>query len=184
MKDSFERFVEEHRIEFDIHSPEEKIWAGIRKRIAPRAMKSHKWLRIVSRVAAVLLIFAASYAFHEFMDHRSEKKLLADDIYHLIPELKEAEVFYTNQVNARLSELKPYLSSYPNLREEIHADLGELDLAYQSLKSDLKDNIANEAVVEAMIQNYRIKLEILEDLLIELKNEKNDEHETESRQSI
>ena len=30
---------------------------------------------------------------------------------------------------------------------------------------DLKDNIANNEVVEAMIQNYILKIDILEDLL-------------------
>jgi hypothetical protein len=33
----------------------------------------------------------------------------------------------------------------------------------------LKDNISNQNVVEALIQNYRIKIHILEDMLTVLK---------------
>ena len=39
----------------------------------------------------------------------------------------------------------------------------ELDSVYISLKSDLKDNIANHEVIEAMIQNYRLRISILEE---------------------
>jgi hypothetical protein len=44
------------------------------------------------------------------------------------------------------------------------------------IKKDLKDNISNQDVVEALIQNYRIKIRILEDMLTVLKaNENNPE---------
>ena len=44
------------------------------------------------------------------------------------------------------------------------------------IKKDLKNNIANQAVVEALIQNYRIKIRILKDMLETLKaNENNPE---------
>ena len=46
------------------------------------------------------------------------------------------------------------------------------------IKKDLKDNIANQDVIEALIQNYRIKINILEDMLTVLKaNENNHEKE-------
>ena len=47
---------------------------------------------------------------------------------------------------------------------EINDELSVLDSVYNGLRSDLADNIANDEVVEAMIQNYRLKLKILEDL--------------------
>jgi hypothetical protein len=46
---------------------------------------------------------------------------------------------------------------------------------------DLMDNIANEQIIEAMIQNYRIKLDILEGILSELKNENNQYNETSGK---
>ena len=52
----------------------------------------------------------------------------------------------------------------------------ELDSTYAQLKLDLKDNVANEQIIEAMIQNYRIKLQILEKMLDHLKAMKNNNH--------
>jgi hypothetical protein len=45
----------------------------------------------------------------------------------------------------------------------------ELDKVFEELKRDLKDNSDNEEVIEAMIQNYRIKLEVLDEILTQLK---------------
>ena len=47
----------------------------------------------------------------------------------------------------------------------VYQDLSELDSIYGALQQDLRDNIANDEIVEAMIQNYILKIEILEDLL-------------------
>ena len=38
------------------------------------------------------------------------------------------------------------------------------------LKDDLNDNADNDEVIQAMIQNYRIKLEILEEMLNQIKS--------------
>jgi len=110
---------------------------------------------------------------------RQEKKLQNLEI----PELREAEIYYTNMVDNRLEELTPLIQQDPELQNELNNDLSELDSLYTELQKDLVDNIANDEVVEAMIQNYRLKLEILEDLLEKLqetsKNEENEKNELE-----
>ena len=59
-------------------------------------------------------------------------------------------------------------------------ELGELDGILRELKEDLNDDADNQEVVEAMMQNYMLKLEILEDMLeqIKAKKEKNNNDET------
>jgi 3-hydroxyacyl-CoA dehydrogenase len=47
--------------------------------------------------------------------------------------------------------------------------MSELDSLYSALKADLKDNVANQEVIEAIIENYRLRIAILEELLAELK---------------
>ena len=100
-----------------------------------------------------------------------------NDIYELVPELKEAETYYANLVSNKLEEIKPFLASNPGISEDVNVDLMELDSVYISLKNDLRDNVANDQIIEAMIQNYRLKLRILEELQDEFKNEKNKENE-------
>jgi hypothetical protein len=82
-----------------------------------------------------------------------------------IPEIQEAEIYYTSLLNDKISQIKPLLEQNPELGESLQQDLSELDSIYGELQNDLRDNIANDEVVEAMIQNYILKLQILEDLL-------------------
>ena len=58
----------------------------------------------------------------------------------------------------------------------------DYSILFKSLKEDLKDNADNEEVVFAMIQNYRLKLDILEEILLQLRSaeKNNDCYENES----
>ena len=51
------------------------------------------------------------------------------------------------------------------------------------LKNDLKDNVGNPEVVEAMINQYRMKVQILESLLNQIK-EKENKYEDENEVSL
>lgn len=174
MKDRFEEFVRNNREEFDVFQPGEDLWnrISVNRKIIDKS--SVNWKKYLWRVAAVILIFLASYTFHELRDLRKEKQLarMNENIYELMPELKDAEYYYNNLVDSRLRELKPFFSDFPGLENEVKNDISELDSIYHDLKTDLKDNVANDEVIEAMIQNYRLKIEILEDLLNEFREEK------------
>jgi len=90
-----------------------------------------------------------------------------------IPELVETETYYNNMVSTKLNELKIYTTGNPEIENDVKYDLNELDSVYAEIKQDLKDNVANDEVIEALIQNYRLKLKILEDLLEQLKQSQN-----------
>lgn len=184
MKDKLEQFIEKNREAFDSFDPPgpERIIQGKRKPYLPtRSLHSFTWY--FSRAAAVLLIFALSYVFHDFVDKGKEKRLTAEkeaDVYHQIPELREAENYYANLVSGKLEEMRPFLLSNPGIQEDIIVDMQELDSIYNSLKEDLRDNVANDQIIEAMIQNYRLKLRILEDLQAMIKNENDKDYETKN----
>src|SRR4030042_463912 len=175
MKDNLEKYMLENREAFDVHEPGEGVWEKIEKSIQPK--KTINWRLIMGRAAAVILIFAASYMVHDILEGRNreiartrtktEKELV-------IPELKEAEVYYSTLINEKLQEIKPMFSENPRLEKEIRYDLNQLDSIYEDLKNDLRDNIANQEVIEAMKQNSRMRSSQLEDVLSQLKPEENE----------
>lgn len=172
MKDKLEKFVIENREEFDFHEPDSKIWGKIKSNI--RSGRSINWRLIITRAAAVILIFIISYMINRFIDEGFPKITLVKDKEAEIPELKEAENYYLGLLNEKLNEIKPILSACPTLEEELNYDLNQLDSLYSELKNDLKDNIANQDVIDAMIQNYRLRITILEELLLEIKPDKDE----------
>ena len=61
----------------------------------------------------------------------------------------------------------------------VKEDLNLLDSAYYELQQDLKDNVDSEEVISAMIQNYRIKLQVLEKVLDEIRTKEEKETSNE-----
>jgi hypothetical protein len=167
MKDRLEQFINDNRDRFDLHEPDEKLWTGIESRIRPKKILRIGWKGVLWRAAAVLVIFGASFMLQEFLhqrrnvlSEREETKIMKE-----IPELKEAEIYYTGLLDEKIRQIEPFISEHPELGETLNQDLAELDSIYEELQKDLRDNIANDEVVEAMIQNYILKIQILEDLL-------------------
>ncbi|MBN1183066.1 MAG: hypothetical protein JXB49_12305 [Bacteroidales bacterium] len=188
MNDQLEKFILDNRDEFDVYDPSPDVWNRIEKDLHKKKQFSLK--TVLWRAAAVVVIFMLSYVAHDFIG-RDKTKVTErqgtelENYVDKIPELAEAKAYYTKQVNSKLEEIKPMLDSNPGLSDDIMKDLSELDSIYNNLKKDLLDNIANQEIVEAMIQNYRLKLEILEELQMELLNdEKNDDYETSNRYEI
>ena len=181
MSDRLEDFVRQHREEFDHRQPDPSVWLKINPENMPltRERKPLRWLRIA---AAIALIFAGSSAGIWFLTgDRAGKADMAGEIY---VELQETEKYYTAMVAERYEELQPYLAKDPVAGEMLSADMEELDQVYRELKADLKDNVANPEVIEAMILNYRVKLEILEDLLMQLKEKENHDDEKEESYAL
>jgi hypothetical protein len=186
-QDKLEQFVIENRDEFDVYEPGDELWDRIQKP-SPKVIKLN-WKTIAIRVAAVVVIFIASYFFHDMMQsekssHIAQQKIEMDDQQvELVQVLMEAEIYYSSQINSAKDEIFRLSGNNQELIDDINFDMVELDEVFQELKDDLKDNSDNEEVIEAMIQNYRIKLQVLEEILNQLEKTKNpDENENNNHE--
>ncbi|MEN8158283.1 MAG: hypothetical protein ABFS10_15125 [Bacteroidota bacterium] len=191
MSDKLEDFVKQHKEAFDLHEPDPSIWLKINPANVPlegstgerapvkRKRRPMGWLRVA---AAVAIIFAGSSAGIWFLaGGLNEADQYSDAVFQ---EMAETELYYTRMVTQRYDELRPYLATDPVASEMLTLDMEELDEVYDVLKEDLKDNASNPEVIEAMILNYRVKLEILEDLLNQLKEKENQDYENNESVSL
>jgi hypothetical protein len=177
MKDRLEKYVIEHRDEFDMLEPNDALWQGIEKKM--KKEKNYTLRFYTSRVAAVAAIFIISFMVQKFFFNQN-------NIYKEIPELAEAESYYSGIINAKLEEVKPMLNEFPDIQQELDYDLSELDSVYKGLREDLKDNVANQEVIEAMIENYRIRIDLLEEMMhfLDRQDEDNNEHNNTSEYEL
>ncbi len=181
MSDRLEEFVKQHREQFDQREPDPSIWLKINpdNQTVANERRPMRWLRIA---AAVAMIFAGSTAGIYFLTGGfAEADRYSSELYQ---EVLETEQYYSQIVSDRYNELQPFLVSNPAANEMLSADMEELDEVYKELKEDLKDNASNPEVIEAMILNYRVKLEILEDLLNQLKEKENQDYEEDESYSL
>ena len=188
--DRLEEFILRNRGAFDDSEPDPAIWSRIEKRKG--RIVTMNWRQIAWRAAAVAVIFTASYFFHDIIDRRNEPVLAEQPVTEseeqpqIVKDLFEAQVFYTSQIDLKRDELFRLAAGQPGVMEDIDAELTDLDQVFQELKEDLNDNAHNEEVLEAMMQNYRLKLQILEDMLYLLRQsnaaENHTNHENQTRE--
>jgi len=184
-KDKLEKFIHENREDFDVFEPDEQLWDGI----GPATLKTRRnnLNFFMLRVAAVIAIFAAAYFYYDWMnsaghDQTAVNNDMAEKNMEQIQVLVDAEGYYSGKINSAKQEITQMAGKDRQVMDMMNSDLDELTGIFESLKNDLKDNSDNQEVIEAMIQNYRIRLQILDEMLNQLKDskkskEKQDQHE-------
>ena len=160
--DHFKQYVEENRSEFESYSHDsQEMWRHIEKGLKAEAPTF--WTSWV-KAAAVVLVIAVS----GWMVYRVQ---LSNN---LPTELYETEQHYYRMINIKLLQMQQH---HQKVDAMIWDDLELLDLAYEDLKKDLKEQADQEEVAQAMIENQRAKLEILEQVLNEIESKANDDVE-------
>ncbi len=165
--DNLEEFVVSNREKFDFLDPDPKLWRKVHK-----SKKVIRLRRMAWKVAAILVILLI-YPFYTLIINNEFNLKSSSGTEHIIrkiPELHEADIYYTSQINDQLQLIKTALAKNPDLMTELKKDMDKLDDIHNELLVDLNDNIDNKDVVEALIQNYRMKVSILEGLLDYISN--------------
>ena len=162
--DRLEDFVRGHRDEFDIHTPPPEIWEKLNRRLPGQAKKRlpRRWMSIAAVLAVALL--GSGIVVHSLLFNRAGLRPGAEANSGM-RELLEAEAYYAQQIHGKLEEIRKCYRLNPELQEEVEDDLQELEHMYNELKKDLKENISNKEVIEAMIENNRFRLKLVDEVL-------------------
>lgn len=168
--EKLEDFIRQNREGLDQRDPSPRVWKGIRRNMQRRRPGLIKWLA----AAAVILVIVTAAVFHYTKGNKDgylnpgEALLMKNN-----PQLRETEFYYNNLVNSLYNEVVPQLKGYPEIRNEFLHDMSQIDSICTDIKKDLKDNVSNQEVIEALINNYRIKIQILEEMLDQLRQNEN-----------
>jgi len=168
-KDRLESFVNENRHQFDQMEPSDKIWDSISSRLNDQPVqriKKFTLLKVAAMIAVVAISSAIVYQGLLSEQKHSDSAVIIDP---QIQELMEAEAFYAQEVSGKMTEIQNCYKVNPELKSEIEGDLNELESMYRSLKNDLKDNISNKEVIEAMIENNRNRMKLVDEVLEQIK---------------
>lgn len=179
--DKLEQFIRDNREHLDRYEPDPAIWSKV---VTIEPAKAGIRIRdIVLRAAMLIFIVASSWFIYSVTSGGSANGSgrISSSARRASPELTETENYYNTRVNNLLREARPYLTSNPGLESELMSEISQLDSLMAGIRNDLKDNISNQEVIEALIMNYRIKVQLLEEVLIILRdpekvNNDNKEH--------
>ncbi len=158
-----EDFIHEHRDEFDAQLPSLDMWDKIEGQLEKKKGRTINLWKVSVAVAAVLVIaFLGTFL---LKNQEGELNRFANVSDPQMKELLETEAYYASQVSSKMNEINNCYKIFPELKGDIETDLNELDTMYKELEKDLNDNFYNKEVIEAMIQNNRLKLEMVDRVL-------------------
>ncbi len=171
--DKLELYISENRDSFDMYEPSAEVWNKVKKiekqpKVVKLQINSYLW-----KVAAAIVLFMGGYYFQYLIQKSSgpanQMNLGGRDNAYTI-QVAETETYYTKLVDSKLVEIQGFSKQFPDLLKDTKNELSQLDSVYSDLKTELKQNINKQEIINAMIQNYRLKLQILEEILTDLNN--------------
>jgi hypothetical protein len=168
--DNIETFIRTNREAFDTEIPSLKVWHNVAadlsadkvisadKSTATKVVRLTWWKQAAAAVA--LLVFGVMIGF--LLNGKKADKIIAQATEQVTPELQEAENFYNQKVQSKYTQLASF-----NPDPSVMADLKQIDEVQEELRAELQNapNSTKEEIVRRLIENYQIKLGILERVL-------------------
>lgn len=165
MKDqkSLEKFISEHRSEFDDLKAPPGVWEKINQK--PKLVHPiWKWTAVA---ASALLLLSVGYIIGS--GGNSKPDIAGWEEY------LETEQYYEARINRKMEEIKTL-----EVSDEVLADIQTLDDVYHDLKTQLLEdpNADTEVLLSAMIKHQQQKLEVMEEILNRVDKYKSSENES------
>ncbi|MGQ9620191.1 MAG: hypothetical protein ACUVTX_04320 [Bacteroidales bacterium] len=155
----FERF--EWKLQRRLHSQ------TLRRSIVPYLLKA--------AVVTLLVTLSSLWIWDNFIRSGKDRMALSE----VSPQYREVENYYIHQTSIMEDEIKTlYFSDNPEQKKILDKELWSMDSVYVQLQKDLKANPDDERIINAMIEHYQLKLEVLTYILNQLKAIRNENSKT------
>jgi hypothetical protein len=105
-------------------------------------------------------------------------------VHPVVEEFQETTSFYARQVNERYDDIAAIPFDSEKEQEILLSELSEMDEYYKELLQELDANPGDERVMNALIQHYRIKLQVLDQIIEQLSQFKNPNTEENEKSTI
>ncbi|MEN8230587.1 MAG: hypothetical protein ABFS38_20690 [Bacteroidota bacterium] len=177
MKD-IEEYIKEKRLLLDSDHPRKGHEMRFMQKLDRQPVRKFNFRHAIQVAASIAIIITSGLVIVKL--NKSGDKIAETEIPAAI---MEADIYYTSQVNARYEQIRDF--SFHNSKEKavLLDELKELDSYHQQLMSDLEANPDDDRVINALIRHFQLKLEIMDQIIIQLnqiKSETFEDHENES----
>lgn len=162
-KNAFEKFVQEHRNEFDDGLPSEKIWKQISDSLFGSKSNSLWDSVLLWRAAAVILMGVSAFLFFNPQLPSKEIRPLASQ-----QDFKDIESFYAAQISEKVA-----LISNEGLfaDDSFTQDIQKLEAMYTVISEEMKKH-PSEKVKDALVLNMLVRIDLLNQQIQKLEESK------------
>jgi hypothetical protein len=184
-KDKIEEIILNNLKELNDFEPKDGHFERFQAKLNVQQKKKTITLNVVWKVAAavVFILLAVNQANIYFSPNKqngnSQENNAGFTLASVSPEYKEVEFYYTNAINVELNQWNSMVTEGFISKEEqemLDGEMAEFEIRFKNLQTDLKANPNDERVINAMLEYYQAKLDIINMIvskLNEVKQQKN-----------
>ena len=153
---------------------EMRFHAGAVKRsIVPYLLKA--------AVVTLLVTLSSLWTWDHFIRSDRNRMTLGD----VSPQYREVENYYIHQVNLMENEIETVVPiKNPEQKEMLRTEMRSMDSVYVQLQKELKANPDDERIINAMIEHYQTKVEVLTYIVNQLKAIRNENQNTKGDEKV
>ncbi|MEW4922358.1 hypothetical protein [Algibacter sp. 2305UL17-15] len=162
--DELKKYTAKHSRKFDDFDLDEvdklRLWSAIVSEL-PEVPKKviPLWRKTSFRVAAsIVLLLGCTLFFYMKGNQYIQHQMVNEELY-------EIDNHYKLLVNNQIELIKNNAHLSKEDQDDFLSLVDDLDKEYAKLKEELKLGINNQKIIEAIITNYRKKIQLMEDLL-------------------
>lgn len=161
--DNLEKYFKAHREAFDKEAPEDEVWQRISGKLDEREKQlsgggENPYTRYW-KVAAIILLVLSSVLVWDKMKQDTAQAPVAQST--MEDDFARVEAYYTTLIAEKRTSLQLNKNVSAELLEAFDEDLKKLEMMYQQLKEDYSSAPDTATLADAMVQNLRMRIEIL-----------------------
>ena len=98
--------------------------------------------------------------------------------------MMEADFYFASQVDERYEEISGFNFDNEEEKTVLLNELKDLEAFHQQLMDDLEANPNDDRVINALVRHYQLKLEVMDQIIIQLNQIKSETSENNQHESI
>ncbi|GAA4308742.1 hypothetical protein [Compostibacter hankyongensis] len=156
--DQFEKFVQDHREDFDSGGPSPRVWEGLQAALEekPRAVRIRLRRKTWMKAAGWLLLAGLAACLGIY-------RLARQTTVHPLPEeLREVQSYYSGRINTQLEVIERYPEAKTGLSSRDLQAFRSGDSTYLQLRQALRENPGDTRIRAAFVEYYQSRLEALD----------------------
>lgn len=132
-------------------------------------------------VVTLLVTMSSLWVWDNFISSDSKRMALGD----VSPEYREVENYYIHQVNLMEGEIsESNLFSSPEQKDMLLKEMKSMDSVYVSLQKELKAHPNDERIINAMIEHYQTKVDVMNYIIGQLKAIRNENQNMKENEKV
>lgn len=183
---TLEEFVRKNRDEFDDREPSEGHLERFSFKLATRLHSGRNKKSILpyilkAAVITLLVTLSSLWTFDHVIRPNLKKTMTLSDVS---SEYREVETYYVSQVNMIENDIMAIDLDNPEQKQIMMQELAGMDSTYAELQKELKANPDDKRIIDAMITHYQTKIEVLNYILNQLREIKEETENSGSHEKV